>query len=87
MVLPRDFWDKGGFGNGGVVVSVKSSGEDTSARVEMPDSLPVPVVDWPAVDWREDAAVGVGEAGIVRGTEGSFSVAGREEVSVGDGKF
>ena len=48
MVLPRDFWDRGGFGNGaegGVVVSVKSSGEDTSARVEMPDSLPVPVVD------------------------------------------
>ena len=31
--------------------------------------------------------MGVGEAGIVRGTEGIFSVAGREEVSVGDGRF
>jgi hypothetical protein len=74
MVLPRDFCDNGAFGNvteGGVGVSVKSSGEDTSPRLETLDSLPV-------VDWREgleEVAVGVGEAGIVR--EGGFSIAGR----------
>ena len=86
MVLPRDLWDSGAFEivtEDGAGVSVKSSGEDTSPRVETPDSLP-------AVDWRDgldEVAVGVGEAGIVRETAVCFSVASREEASVGDGKF
>ena len=77
IVLPRDFCDRGAFGNvaeGGVGVSVKSSGEDTSPRLDTADSLP-------AVDWREgleEVAVGVGEAGMVRGPETTFSAAGRE---------
>jgi hypothetical protein len=77
MVLPRDFWDRGAFGKvaeGGVGVSVRSSGEDTSPRLETPDSLP-------AVDCREgfeEVAVGVGEAGMARGTGACLSVAARE---------
>lgn len=84
MVLPRDFWASGVFGiiTEDAGVSVTSSGEDASPRAETPDSLP-------EFDWREgldEVAVGVGEAGIVRGTAVCFSVAGRE-ASVGDGRF
>lgn len=81
IVLPRDFCDKGGFGNGadGVGVSVISSAE-LSVRLESTDSLP-------GADGREGVDVGtggVGEEATVREV-GGLSEAGRG--SAGEGKL
>lgn len=84
-MLPRDFCESGALGNGadgGVGVSEKSSGEETSPRPDTIESLP-------AVDCRDgldDVAVGVGDAGTLRAL-GGLSAGGREEASVGEGKF
>jgi hypothetical protein len=84
-VLPRDFCESGAFGSstgGGAGVSSSSSGEETSPRLETTESLPI-------VDCREgleELAVGVGDAGILRGPWDGLSDIGRE-ASVGDGKF